>query len=175
MSFALWITGLPGSGKSRIAKELNKKLKAHILRLDEIRQIITPKPNYSKEEREYVYRTLAYMAYILVKNNINVIVDATDNLNIGRQALKKLMKDVFVIQLKCPQEICAQREMKRNDKAGIIDLYKRAKKGKINIPGLGQKYIHEKNPFILIETHKINSDLAASIIYQKLKKVISPL
>ncbi|MFH0875674.1 MAG: adenylyl-sulfate kinase [archaeon] len=171
MSFALWITGLPGSGKSRIAKELNKKLKAQILRLDEIRQIITPKPNYSKEEREYVYRTLAYMAYILVKNNINIIVDATDNLNIGRQTLKKLMKDVFVVQLKCPVEICEERECKRKDNAGVVDLYERAKKG-MSIPGSGQEYIEEKNPFILIETDKINSDLAASIIYQKIKKFV---
>ncbi len=172
MSFALWITGLPGSGKSRIAKELNKKFKAQILRLDEIRQIITPKPIYSKEEREYVYRTLAYLAYVLAKNKVNVIVDATDNLNIGRKTLKKLMKNVFVVQLKCPIEICAEREMKRKDKAGIIDLYKRVKKGKIKIPGLGQKYVYEKKPLILIETDKINLDLAASIIYVKLKKFL---
>ena len=172
MTIVVLITGLPGSGKSRIAKELNKKLKAQILRLDEIRQIITPKPDYSREEREYVYRTLAYMAYVLAKNNVNVIVDATDNLNIGRTTLKRLMKDVFVVQLKCPIEICAKREMRRKDKAGIIDLYKRVKKGKIKIPGLGQKYVYEKKALILIETNKVNSDLAASIIYERIKRFL---
>ncbi len=169
MTIALWITGLPGSGKSRIAKELKNKLKAEILRLDEIRQVITPKPTYSKEEREYVYRALAYIAHVLVKNNVNVIVDATDNLGVGRKTLKKLIKNFFVVQLKCPVKICAQREMKRKDKAGIVDLYKRTKKG-MKIPGLGQKYVYEKNPLILIETDKVSAGLAAKVIYQKLKK-----
>lgn len=172
MTIALWITGLPGSGKSRIAKELKNKLKAEILRLDEIRKVITPRPKYSKEEREYVYRTLAYIAYVLVKNNVNVIVDATDNLGVGRKTLKKLIKNVFVVQLKCPIEICAQREMKRKDKAGIVDLYKRVKKKRIKVPGLGQKYVYEKNPLILIETDKVSAELAASVIYQKLKKKV---
>ena len=169
MSFAVWITGLPGSGKSAIAKLLKKKIKAEILRLDEIRQVITPKPSYSKEEREYVYRTLAYIAYVLAKKN-NVIVDATDNLGVGRKTLKKLMKNVFVVQLKCPVKICEEREIKRKDKAGIVDLYKRVKKREIKIPGLGQKYVYEKNPLILIETDKISAELAASVIYGKLKK-----
>jgi len=150
---------------------LNKKIKAEILRLDEIRKVITPKPKYSKEEREYVYRTLAYIACVLVKNKINVIVDATDNSGIGRKTLKKLMKNVFVVQLKCPIKICAEREMKRKDKAGIIDLYKRAKKG-MKIPGLGQKYVYEKKPMIMIETDKVSADLAASVIYQKLKRFL---
>ncbi len=171
MTIAVWITGLPGSGKSRVAKELNKKLKAYILRLDEIRQIITPKPSYSKEEREYVYRTLAYMAHVLAQNKVNVIVDATDNTGIGRETLKKLMKEVFVVQLKCPTEICAERERDRKDKAGIKDLYKMAKNG-MKIPGLGQDYVYEKNPLIVIETDKINSDLAGSVIYGKIKTIL---
>lgn len=172
MSFAVWITGLPGSGKSAIAKLLKKKIKAEILRLDEIRKVITPKLKYSKEEREYVYRTLAYIAYVLVKNKVNVIVDATDNLGVGRKTLKKLWKKVFVVQLKCPINICIDREVKRKDKAGIVDLYKRVKKGKIKVPGLGQKYVYEKNPLILIETDKVSAELAASVIYQKLKRKV---
>lgn len=172
MTIAVWITGLPGSGKSRVAKELNKKLKAQILRLDEIRQSITPKPTYSKEERDYVYRTLAYMAYLLVKNNVNVIVDATDNTGVGRLTLKKLMKNVFVVQLKCPIKICAEREMKRKDKAGIKDLYKRVKKGKIKVPGLGQDYVYEKRPLITIETDKISAELVASLIYSRIKRFL---
>lgn len=172
MSYAIWITGLPGSGKSTIAKLLNKRLKAQILRLDGIRQVITPNPTYSKEEREYVYRTLAYMAYALASNGVKVIVDATDNLGVGRKTLKKLMKDVYVVQLKCAIDVCEQREIRRKDKAGIVDLYKRGKEGKINVPGIGEKYIYEKDPLILIESDKISSRLTAELIYQRLKKKV---
>lgn len=47
--FAIWITGLPASGKSTIAKALTKKLaeqgvKVQILESDELRRVLTPKP-----------------------------------------------------------------------------------------------------------------------------------
>ena len=93
MAFALWITGAPGSGKSTIAKELVKRIDAELLRLDEIRRLITPKPSYSREEKELVYRALAYMGHLLVKKNFNVVFDATDELGVGRLLAKKLIKN----------------------------------------------------------------------------------
>jgi len=47
MSFCLWLTGLPGSGKSTILHELSRILsesgiEAVTLSLDRIRKIITP-------------------------------------------------------------------------------------------------------------------------------------
>ena len=59
MPFAIWITGLPGSGKSTIAKELAKKIDAEILRLDEFRKKLVPNPKFTYEERTFVYTKLA--------------------------------------------------------------------------------------------------------------------
>ncbi|PKP57246.1 MAG: hypothetical protein CVT89_04870 [Candidatus Altiarchaeales archaeon HGW-Altiarchaeales-2] len=74
--FCVWMTGIPGSGKSTIAKELADELKSRhinfqILRLDEIRKIVTPNPDYSEKERDIVYRALAMMAKFLYDNGIN--------------------------------------------------------------------------------------------------------
>lgn len=171
MSYAIWITGLPGSGKSTIAKELAKLTNAEILRLDIIRKKLAPKATYSDNERESVYNALAYMGYTLTKDNRDVIFDATDNLNIGRKLARKLIKDFFVVQLKCPLDICIEREEKRKDRAGMKDLYERAKKGEIKLPGLGAKYIEEKDPFLTIETDKIEPKLAAKLIFSKIKKI----
>ena len=59
MSFAIWITGLPGSGKSTIAKELAKKINVEILRLDEFRTELVPDPKFTDEERSFVYKKMA--------------------------------------------------------------------------------------------------------------------
>jgi len=166
---AVWVTGIPGSGKSTIAKKIAKKLKAGYLRLDDIRKVITPKPTYSGKERKMVYKALALIASKVYEKGSNVVIDATDNLNIGRPAARKLIRNFHVVQLKCPVAICEKREMKRKDKAGMFNLYKKARKGKIKLPGFGGKYIEEKKPLIKIETDKVSADLAVKLILAKLK------
>ena len=72
MSFCLWLTGLPGSGKSTILQELSRILsesgiEAVTLSLDHIRKVITPEPKYTDEERDIVYRALVMMAHLLIE------------------------------------------------------------------------------------------------------------
>src|SRR5574337_1530515 len=82
MAWVAWFTGLPGSGKSSIAREVARRLEARgirvrVLELDEIRRVVTPSPNYTAQEREVVYRALAYMAWLLYNEGVSVIIDAT--------------------------------------------------------------------------------------------------
>jgi len=60
MAFAVWFTGLPGSGKTVIAARTsalleNEGIPVKILQLDEIRRVLTPNPRYTDEERDIVY------------------------------------------------------------------------------------------------------------------------
>ena len=71
MTFAVWLTGLSGSGKSAIAKELAKKLnetgaRAAVLESDVLRTQITPFPRYDESERDLFYETLLYFGRYLV-------------------------------------------------------------------------------------------------------------
>ena len=170
MSFAIWITGLPGSGKSTIAKELAKKINAEILRLDKFRTELIPNPKFTNEERSFVYEKLAEKGFELSKKK-NVIFDATDNLNIGRKKAKQLINNLFVVQIVCPIEICEERENNRNDKAGVHDIYNRARKGKIKIPGLNDIYIKEKNPLIIINSNISNPKEAVKDISNKIRNI----
>src|SRR2546425_12971091 len=82
MSWAIWITGLPGSGKSSLARGAAAELEAVgervvVLELDAIRKFLTPTPTYSATERDVVYRALVYMAAALVSAGVPVIVHAT--------------------------------------------------------------------------------------------------
>jgi adenylylsulfate kinase len=82
--WCVWITGLPGSGKSTIAHLLSKELRSlgiHVcvLSSDALRKVMTPNPRYTEEERDVVYGTLVYIAKLLTDNGVNVIIDATGN------------------------------------------------------------------------------------------------
>ena len=82
MSWAIWITGPPASGKSSIARAVEAELRAQgrpvqRLELDEVRQSITPAPSYTDAEREVVYRALGYLAALLAGAGRPVLIDAT--------------------------------------------------------------------------------------------------
>ena len=85
MNFCLWITCLPGSGKTTIAGETEKLLEKTgygtlTLNLDQILKFLTPNASYTEEERELVCRSLVIMARLLVRHGIkNIIIDATGN------------------------------------------------------------------------------------------------
>ena len=107
MSWAVWITGLPGSGKSAIAQAAAAELQARgeqvmVLELDRIRKVITPQPTYSDAEREAVYRALVYMAAALVDAGVAVILDATAHRRAWRELARTTIPNFAEVQLRCP-------------------------------------------------------------------------
>lgn len=180
MAWALWISGLPGSGKSTIAKELAKKIKdVHILRLDEIRRQIVPKPTYTKEERDYVYRTLAQEGAKRVAKGENIILDATAHRKAWRSLARSQIKDFMEVYVKCDLETCIKRESDRKKGLVMADLYKKAldrKRTGRQYEGLGEvvgvdvPYEESEAVEVVIQSNKISAEGAAEIILEKIKE-----
>jgi adenylylsulfate kinase-like enzyme len=159
MAWALWVTGLPATGKSWLSKELVERLHCGWLRLDVFRKEIVPNPTFSEEERKYVYEKLAERAADMVAQGKNVIIDATDNLGVGRKKAKELIKHFGVVQLHASAELAQWlEEHKRGTPLpGMESLYARAKKGEIELPGVTAPYVEEEKPLVLIKAKKGNS------------------
>ena len=157
--FALWITGLPASGKSSIVARLTPKLQAlgieaEILESDAVRRILTPSATYSIEERDLFYRSLAFMGSRLLAHGVNVIFDATASRRTYREFAKTLMPQLLEVSIECPLEVCMQR-----DKKGT---YRRGLEGKsATVPGLQEPYEAPLSPDLAIDTTVISSDAAA--------------
>lgn len=178
--FAIWITGLPGSGKSTIANALKSRLEdkgihVQLLRMDEVRRVVTPTPKYSDEERDIVYAALAYMGKILTDNGINVVFDATANRQRYRDKARDLIEKFMEAYLRCPLEICMKREMSRKELTGAPkDIYKRAMKGDTTtVPGFQTQYEEPKNPEIIVEADKLSPDECAEEIYVKVTELFN--
>lgn len=170
MPFTIWITGLPGSGKSTIAKILAEKINARVLHLDKFRKEIVLTPKYDEQERVFVYTKLAEKAAELSKEQ-NIIIDATDNLHVGRKKAKELIKNFFVVQIECPTVTCEERENKRINEPGIHDLYLRAKKGEISLPGVNAPYLKEKSPLITLNSNELSPNDSAELIFNKIRNI----
>jgi adenylylsulfate kinase len=175
--WCVWVTGLPGSGKSVVSQALHKLLKqkgihAQLLPSDALRKVLTPKPTYSVEERDTVYATLVYIAKLLTQNNVNVIIDATGNLRRYRQNARKQIPRFIEAYLDCPLEICIERETKRGKTyQAPKKIYKRGLEGKAStVPGIGQPYEQPLNPEITINTTKNTPEQAAQKILEIILK-----
>ena len=153
MSFCLWLTGLPGSGKSTILSELFQMLsvsgiEAVTLSLDHIRKVLTPEPKYTREERDIVYRSLVIMAQLLVDHGgKNVIIDATGNRKEFRELARRLIREFAEVYVKCPLRICQARETSRQGQLVQKDLYKKAINGRLigQLPGISTPYEESEN------------------------------
>ncbi len=175
--WCVWVTGLPGSGKSVVSQALHKLLKrkgirAQLLPSDALRKVLTPRSTYSIEERDAVYATLVYIAKLLTQNNVNVIIDATGNLRRYRQNARKQILNYIEAYLECPLEVCMQRETKRGKTyQAPKQIYKRAQQGKApTVPGIGQPYQPPLNPEIKINTTKRTPEQAAQKILETIIK-----
>lgn len=170
MPKAIWITGLPGSGKSTVAEAFRKRHPEFvILRMDELRKIVTPTPSYSETERELVYRCIVYTAKTLTGLGHDVIIDATGNMRRWRELARKVIPDFTEVYLKCSISECRRRERHRREThAAPRDIYEKGKKG-WPVPGVTVPYEEPLNPEVLIDTEVTDIEGAIRIMETALK------
>lgn len=156
---ALWITGLPGSGKSTVADGI-KRLHPDfvILRMDELRKVVTPQPTYSDTERDLLYRSLVYLAQVLTECGRDVIIDATGNRRRWRDLARSLIPRFVEVYLKCAVEECILREKKRTVLRGApAGIYEKGKSG-WPVPGINAPYEEPLSPEIEVETMRSSEE-----------------
>lgn len=161
MAFAVWFTGLPGSGKTAIASRaaaiLRKKgINVKIIQLDEIRRVLTPNPKYTDEERDIVYASLAYMAKLLTESGINVFIDATANRRKYRDAARSLIPHFAEAFIRCSLSICMEREAHRKAVFSPEGIYKKSSMTGANVPGVNVPYEEPLMPEIVVDSDKMN-------------------
>ena len=157
--FTLWFTGLPCSGKSTIAdsvaEELRQRgLKAERLDADIIRKHLWKELGYSKEDRDENIRRVTFLAKLLTRNGIAVLTSFISPYRQLRDYARREIGDFVEIYVKCPVEVCMQRDTR--------GMYKKALAGEIpNFTGVSDPYEEPLNPELIIESDK--ESLAESV------------
>jgi len=117
MSFAVWLTGHSGSGKSAIARELVRLLhergvEVSVLESDVMRTQLTPFPRYDDADRDFFYATLGEIGFLLVEKQKAVVFDATANRRAYRDAARKRIARFAEVFVDTPLEVCRARDPK---------------------------------------------------------------
>lgn len=171
-SVAIWLTGLPASGKSTIARVLKTQLEAsgltvEMLESDEVRRMLTPEATYSQAERELFYRALALMGAKLVAHGVTVIFDATAIKRVYRDFARNLIPRFIEIAVACPLETCMQRDYK--------GTYQRGQRGESStVPGLQEPYEAPLHPDLTVDTTKVQANEAVQNILALVKQRVDP-
>jgi adenylylsulfate kinase len=159
MSWAIWITGLPGSGKSVLARATAMELEAGgrpvvVLELDAVRKVITPSPTYSDTERDVVYRALVHMAATVTESGTPVIIDATAHRRQWRELARRLIPRFAEVQLVCPPDECHKRERERTQGDAPQQIYARAGLPGACAPGVDVPYEPSAHAELTIDTQR---------------------
>ena len=113
-----WIEGLPCSGKTTLSRSVADRLRAggqkvEILDGDEVRHMFSPELGFSRKDREFHARRVSYVARMLARNDVAVIVAMITPYETSRQAARATVGNRFTeIWLQCPVEVCRQRDAK---------------------------------------------------------------
>jgi adenylylsulfate kinase len=169
---AIWITGLPGSGKSALAEGLKAAEPGLVLLgMDELRRIATPEPSYSESERDVLYRSLVFTAGTLASLGHDVVIDATGNLRRWRGLARETISSYAEVYLNCPLEVCMQREGARRERRGAPgEIYAKGEKG-WPVPGVSAPYEEPLAPELTLDTGRMGVDEGVARVRELLGKL----
>ena len=155
----IWFTGVPASGKSTLASGVQERLQdlglpVENLDADEVRANLSPNLGYTEEARDENTKRLAWMARLLSKYGVNVLVAAVSPLQRYRDRARGWCPHFMEVMVACPLEVCKQRDPK--------GLYARAERGEINdIAGWHMPFEAPSTPEVYLDTTQLSPEEAA--------------
>lgn len=169
-AYTIWFTGLHGSGKSTIANKLisilkKSNIKAELLDGDELRKTISSDLGYSLEERNEHMKRVADLCKRVTDKGVMAIASVASPTEKSRDYARKTLKNMLLVYVKCPLEICAERDVKGH--------YKKArenKKGFEHFMKISSGFEEPKNPDIVLETNKETVNESINKLLGKLKE-----
>jgi len=170
----IWLTGLSGSGKTTIARALEKELHnrgfiCQVLDGDNIRSGINNNLGFTNDDRNENIRRIAEVSKLFLNCgiiNINSFISPTED--IRQTAIDIIGTNDFVeVYVNAPVSVCEKRDVK--------GLYKKARAGLIrNFTGVDTAFEAPQNPDIELHSDKMSVEESVSLIMEHVLPRITP-
>jgi adenylylsulfate kinase len=168
--FTLWFTGLSGAGKTTIAEIVERELRnrlgtVEVLDGDIVRTNLSKGLGFSREDRDTNVLRIGFVANLLTRNGVAVIVSAISPYKEARDRVRRDIGDDFIeIFVDAPLEVCAERDVK--------GLYKKAFSGEIPaFTGVSDPYEPPAAPELHIKTHEEEPQESARRVILRLEEL----
>jgi adenylylsulfate kinase len=168
--FTLWFTGLSGAGKTTIADIVERELRARrhgkveVLDGDIVRTNLSKGLGFSREDRDTNVLRIGFVADLLTRNGVGVIVSAISPFKEVRDAVRRSVGEDFIeVFVDAPLEVCAERDVK--------GLYKKAFSGEIEqFTGVSDPYEPPAAPELHIKTDEEEPQESARRVIARLEE-----
>jgi len=169
----IWMTGLSGSGKTTIAKALERKLHAdgylcQLLDGDNIRAGICNNLSFSADDRSENIRRISEVSKLFVDSGI-ICINCFVSPSIAVRAMAKEIigeEDFIEVFVNTPIEVCESRDVK--------GLYAKARAGEIkNFTGISAPFEAPETPSLDLRTENLSVEETADTLYRFVKTKIS--
>jgi adenylylsulfate kinase len=168
--FTLWFTGLSGAGKTTISEIVEKELRARfgqveVLDGDIVRTNLSKGLGFSREDRDTNILRIGFVADLLTRNGVGVIVSAISPFKEARDQVRRNIGEDFIeVFVDAPLEVCAERDVK--------GLYKKAFAGEIpQFTGVSDPYEPPAAPELHIKTSEEGPHESARRVIAKLEEL----
>ncbi len=167
-----WLTGLSGSGKTTIAKHVervlfNKGFFIQTIDGDNVRSGLCNNLSFSLEDRKENIRRIAELTALNIRQGIICINTFVSPTKAIREMAKEIIgeKDYFEIFINTPLEACEKRDVK--------GLYKKARAGEIKgFTGIDSPFEKPDRPSLTISTESSIQESASQLINFMMSKVV---
>ncbi len=165
--FTLWFTGLSGAGKTTVSEIVEKELKERGLRVevldgDIVRTNLSKGLGFSREDRNINVLRIGFVANLLTRNGVAVIVSAISPYKEARDQVRRRIIDFVEVFVDVPLEVAAERDVK--------GLYKKAFAGEIeHFTGVSDPYEPPAAPDLILKTDEETPEESARKVLEKLE------
>jgi adenylylsulfate kinase len=165
----LWLTGLSGAGKTTITQALEEKLRSQgclleVLDGDIVRLNLTKGLGFSKADRDENIRRIGFVAHLLTRNGVIVLVSAISPYREIRDEVRGRIEDFVEVYVNAPLAVCEGRDVK--------GLYQRARAGEIKgFTGIDDPYEPPLNPEVECRTDLEELEESVAKVLQKLEEL----
>jgi len=168
-SFAVWLTGLSGSGKSTIAHLLEQRLheegiRSYVLDGDNVRCGLCSDLSFTPVARRENMRRIGELGKLYVDAGVICICAFISPLREDRAMVREIIgaEDHLEVFVSCPVGLCEQRDTK--------GYYRLAREGKIkNYTGVSALYELPLAPSLLIPTEQLDICQSVDLLYAHLR------
>ncbi len=164
----VWFTGLSGAGKTTIRMAVEKELRdrglaVEVLDGDIVRQHLTKGLGFSKEDRDENIRRIGFVAHLLSRNGVIVLVSAISPYRDVRDEMRDRIQDFVEVYVNAPLSVCEERDVK--------GLYKKARAGEIKqFTGIDDPYEAPLDPEVECRTDQETPEESAAKVLNFLKQ-----